>query len=219
MSLFAGQGLVCVRGERMVFAGLGFAVPSGGALLLTGPNGSGKSSLLRVLAGLLPPAAGSLAWDGEPIAKDRAAHRARLHFVGHQDALKPLLTVTETLAFWSGLRTDTPKLDAALSRFRLAPLAATQCRLLSAGQRHRLSLARLVASPAALWLLDEPTTGLDRDAVADLEAAIAGHRADGGIAIVSTHTPIALPGAEELDMAAFAPRQTMAAEAFSDEWV
>jgi heme exporter protein A len=219
VSLFTGQGLVCVRGERMVFAGLDFAVPAGGALLLTGPNGSGKSSLLRMLAGLLPPAAGLLAWGGEPIAKDRAAHRARLHFVGHQDALKPLLTVAETLAFWSGLRTDTPKLDAALSRFRLSPLAATQCRLLSAGQRHRLSLARLVASPAPLWLLDEPTTGLDRDAVADLEAAIAAHRADGGIAIVSTHTPIALPGAEELDMAAFAPQPAPATEAFGDEWV
>src|SRR6185312_7906971 len=156
---FSGRSLACRRGERLVFAGLDFVVPPGGALVLTGPNGSGKSSLLRLMAGLTPPEAGLLGWDGVPLRQDPAAHRARLHFIGHHDAVKPVLTVAETLAFWAGMR-GSGDITAALQRFRLAPLAQSPCRLLSAGQRRRLALARLVASPAALWLLDEPTTGL-----------------------------------------------------------
>src|SRR5437016_1521284 len=101
---FAGRGLACRRGERLIFAGLGFTVPPGGALALTGPNGSGKSSLLRVMAGLTPVAAGVLGWDGAALRQDPAAHRARLHFIGHHDAVKPALTVAETLAFWAGMR-------------------------------------------------------------------------------------------------------------------
>jgi heme exporter protein A len=204
-SSFTGAGLACRRGERLVFARLGFALPAGGALVLTGPNGSGKSSLLRLMAGLTPVEAGTLAWDGTAIAEDWAAHRARLQLVSHQDALKPMLTVAETLAFWAGMRggDDAP---AALSRFRLSGLAEWPCRLLSAGQRRRLALARLIASPTPLWLLDEPTTGLDSDALADLLAAIATHRADGGRIVLSTHTPLPLDGAKTLAMAEFAAR-------------
>src|SRR3546814_11255616 len=99
---FSGQDLACIRGERIVFTGLSFDVAAGGALVLRGPNGSGKSSLLRLMAGLLLPAAGSLAWGDAAI--DPADHRARLHYVGHQDALKPVLTAAEHLAFWAGLR-------------------------------------------------------------------------------------------------------------------
>src|SRR5471032_2452351 len=104
MTLFSGAGLACRRGERLVFRGLSFQLAAGDALLLTGPNGSGKSSLLRLLSGLLPPHAGSLAWDGEAIARDPAAHRQRLHFIGHLDAVKPVLTVRETVTFWAGMR-------------------------------------------------------------------------------------------------------------------
>src|SRR5690242_21380400 len=100
---FAGQGIACRRGERLVFAKLDFALRPGGALLLTGPNGSGKSSLLRLMAGLGRPEAGSLSWDGMPVGEDPAAHRARLHFIGHQDAVKPALAVGETLRFWAGM--------------------------------------------------------------------------------------------------------------------
>ena len=202
---FAGIGLACRRGERLVFAGLDFTVPPGGALVLTGPNGSGKSSLLRLMAGLAPPEAGELGWDGAPLRQDAAAHRARLHFIGHQDAVKPVLTVAETLAFWAGMRGG-GDVAAALQRFRLAPLAAWPCRLLSAGQRRRLALARLVASPALLWLLDEPATGLDAEALADLLAAIAAHRASGGRVVLSTHTPLPLEGAATMSMADYAPR-------------
>src|SRR5271154_5077682 len=118
MTLFIGRDLSCRRGERLVFCELSFALEPGDALVLTGPNGSGKSSLLRVMAGLLPPVAGMLAWDGAALAEDTASHRARLHFIGHQDAVKPVLTVAETVAFWGGLRNgDAASALAALDRF------------------------------------------------------------------------------------------------------
>jgi len=207
---FAGRGLACWRGERPVFERLDFDLPSGGALILRGPNGSGKSSLLRLMAGLGPAAAGALLWDGVPVAEDPGAHRARLHFVGHADALKAALTVAETLTFWAGMRGG-GDLPAALARFRLRPLADLPCRFLSAGQRRRLALARLVGSPAALWLLDEPLTGLDEESVADLHAAIAAHRKEGGAVALSTHAPLALEGAATLALDDCAPSFALAA--------
>ncbi len=203
---FAGTDLACRRGERLIFARLGFRLAAGEALVLVGPNGSGKSSLLRLIAGLTPPAAGDLSWGGEPVRADPAAHRGRLHFIGHQEALKPVLTVAETLEFWARMRGAGADW-AALARFRLESLAAWPCRLLSAGQRRRLALARLVASPAPLWLLDEPATGLDDGAVGDLLAAIAAHRQSGGRLVLSTHTPLPLAGAATLSLADFAPRR------------
>lgn len=205
---FLGRALACRRGGRLVFQGLDFALTEGGALLLTGPNGSGKSSLLRVMAGLTPPVEGSLAWDDIPLAEDVAAHRARLHFLGHLDALKPVLTAAETLAFWAAMRGGEPAARvAALERFHLRPLADLPCRFLSAGQRRRLALARLLASPAPLWLLDEPTTGLDEESTADLLAAIAAHRGDGGMVVAATHLDLPLPAAARLALQDFAPRR------------
>jgi heme exporter protein A len=203
--LFAGSDLACRRGERLVFAGLSFALAPGAALLLTGPNGSGKSSLLRLMTGLLRPERGELAWGGVATAEDPAAHRARLHFVGHHDMVKAALTVAETVRFWGGLRGGgTAAATAALERFRLGALADTPCRFLSAGQRRRLNLARLLASPAPLWLLDEPSTGLDRESTGDLERVIAEHRGGGGIVVVSTHVPLALDAPERLELGAYA---------------
>jgi heme exporter protein A len=197
---FSVTDLACRRGERLVFAGLSFALAAGGAMVLTGPNGSGKSSLLRLLAGLARPEAGVIAWQGVDVAEDPAAHRERLHFIGHQDALKAALTVGETLAFWAGMRGG-GEIAPALERFRLARLADWPCRLLSAGQRRRLALARLIASPAALWLLDEPTTGLDSDAVEDLRAALAAHRAGGGCVVLSTHAEPPVAGPQMVSLA------------------
>ncbi|MGO8919222.1 MAG: heme ABC exporter ATP-binding protein CcmA [Stellaceae bacterium] len=202
---FAGINLACRRGERLVFAGLSFTLAAGGALVLTGPNGSGKSSLLRLMAGLARPEAGILGWDAAAIGDDPAAHRGRLHFIGHQEAVKPLLTVAENLAFWAGMRGG-GDVAAALAGFRLDALGGSPCRLLSAGQRRRLALARLLASPAPLWLLDEPGTGLDSDALADLAAAIAAQRAGGGRVVLSTHTEPQLAGAASLSLADFAVR-------------
>jgi heme exporter protein A len=206
---FTGTALACRRGERLVFETLSFSLPPGGALVLTGANGSGKSSLLRVMAGLTPLEQGQLAWDGGAIGDDPAAHRARLHFIGHADALKPVLTAAETVAFWAGMRGYADG-EAALERFGLGSLAATPCRLLSAGQRRRLALARLVASPAALWLLDEPLTGLDEDGVADLHDAIAAHREAGGRVALSTHAPLALRQAATLALGEYAARAPFA---------
>jgi heme exporter protein A len=212
LRLFAGHDLACRRGERVVFRNLRFALEAGAALVLTGPNGSGKSSLLRLMAGLLSPHSGFLAWSGEPIARDKAAHRARLHLIGHQDAVKSVLTVAESAALWSGLRgASSEAAAAAIERFGLAGLADAPCRLLSAGQKKRLSLTRLLASPAPLWLLDEPTTGLDEAATRNLETILAEHRACGGIVVAATHIPLDLPAARTFSLADFTPTATEAA--------
>jgi heme exporter protein A len=204
---FAGTGLACRRGGRLVFSGLDFHLDPGAVLILTGANGSGKSSLLRLMAGLTPPWEGVLTWNAVPIGEDPAAHRARLHFIGHQDALKLALGAGEMLRFWAGMHETAAAVDGALARFRLERLVQSPCRLLSAGQRRRLTLARLVASPAALWLLDEPLTGLDAASIEDLYAAVAAHRAAGGIIVLSTHAPLALSGTTTLSLDEFQPRQ------------
>jgi heme exporter protein A len=199
---FSGTELACLRGERLVFRGVAFAIPEGGALFLHGPNGSGKSSLMRLMAGLGLPAEGQIAWDGEPIADDPDAHRARLHYVGHLDAVKPTLTVAENIAFHAALRGEAMKVDPALDAFALEPLADQPGRFLSQGQRRRVALARLLATHAPLWLLDEPTLGLDHASVARLGAAIAAHRASGGRVAIATHVAFDLPGADVLDLGA-----------------
>lgn len=205
MADFEGRSLQCRRGGRDVFAGLDFALPAGGALLLTGPNGSGKSSLLRLMAGLLRPAAGALLWDGRPVAEETEAHAARLHYLGHLDAVKPVLTVAENLQFWAALRGGATAVDRALEVFALTDLAAVPGRLLSAGQRRRLALARLIAAPAELWLLDEPSVGLDHASVGRLAAAIAAHRAGGGRVVVATHTALDLGDPQRLSLDALPP--------------
>jgi heme exporter protein A len=210
---FSGSGLVCLRGGRVVFANLDFRLPAGGALLLLGPNGSGKSSLLRLMAGLLKPYAGLLRWGGEKLAADPEGHARRTHYVGHHDAIKPVLSVAENLRFWARLhdpRSADARVAAALARFGLGDLAAIPGRILSAGQKRRANLARLLAAPSPLWLLDEPTTALDVRTIGALEAVLAEHRAGGGMVVLSTHAGIDLPGAAELHLDAFTPRGDLA---------
>ena len=205
MPLFEGRDLTCIRGERCVFAELSFALAAGGALVLTGPNGSGKSSLLRLMAGLLSPAQGTLLWGGAAVGQDPEAHRGRLAYLGHLDAVKPVLTVGENLAFWDGLEDRAGAGPAeALAQVDLGHLTEVPGQLLSAGQKRRLALARVLAGPAELWLLDEPTVGLDRDSVVRLTAAVAAHRDKGGLVVVATHVLVDLPSAEILDLGAFA---------------
>lgn len=200
MTMFSGHDLTCIRGERLVFTGLSFAVDAGTVLFLTGPNGSGKSSLLRLMAGLLQWAEGDISWDGRSVDGDREAHRARLRFLGHDDAVKPALCVADDLTFWAGWHgaTGSDSALAAAGRFGLDGLWLTPCRFLSAGQRRRLALARLTTAPAPLWLLDEPAVGLDQPSVTALEAALADHCADGGRAVVATHQALSAPQSAEL---------------------
>jgi heme exporter protein A len=200
--------LACRRGGRLVFTGLSFRLPPGGAVVLTGSNGSGKTSLLRIVAGLLAPSAGRLAWGENPVAAELAAHRARLHYIGHGDAVKSALTPRETLSFWVALRgfpgsRSAAAIDHALDAFALDRTADWPNRWLSAGQRRRLALARLLAAPAPLWLLDEPLSALDDDGRARLERMIVEHRADGGRLLISTHAHVALAGAQTLVLDAF----------------
>jgi heme exporter protein A len=197
---FAGAALTCQRGERLVFQGLDFSLSPGGLLLLRGPNGSGKSSLLRLMAGLLQPAEGSLTWAGAAISRDGDAHRWRLAFLGHLDALKPALSTAENLAFWCGRDAVQP----ALSAWGIEHLAERPARLLSQGQRRRLALARILASKATLWLLDEPTNALDDEAVTIFARCLARHRAAGGMAVIALHGESDLPDAALLDLGGFA---------------
>lgn len=201
---FAARSLTCIRGDRLVFSGLSFALEPGRALLLHGPNGAGKSSLLRLLAGLLPPAAGDLLWANAPVRAAQEEHRARLHYVGHLDAVKPALTARENLAFWAGMAGQAARVDAALDTFALGHLADIPGRFLSAGQKRRLNLARLAAIPAPLWLLDEPSVSLDVEAVVLLARLIAAHGNRGGMVIAASHVDFGLAGAATLDLGGFA---------------
>jgi heme exporter protein A len=173
--LLALEGVACVRGGRLLFEGLNLALGPGEAALVTGPNGAGKSSLLRVATGLLR-ASGRVARSEAALADEHLAldERQRLG---------------DALAFW------TKRSEAGIAAMGLAPLAEVPVRMLSAGQRRRAALARVVASGAPLWLLDEPANGLDADGLARLEAAMAAHRAAGGAILAASHQPLALDGA------------------------
>jgi len=190
------ESVAAFRGERLVLRDITLRVPAGGALLLVGPNGSGKSTLLRLLAGLLRPAAGRVLWQGEDALADPAAHGARLVYVGHQDAVKPGLTAAENLRF--AAVAGGGEVAAGLAAVGLTALADLPARVLSAGQKRRLALARLAVSSALLWLLDEPTLGLDAAAVDRFGDLLAGHRARGGVVVAATHLPLPLADAAEL---------------------
>ncbi|MEQ8666904.1 MAG: heme ABC exporter ATP-binding protein CcmA [Rhodospirillales bacterium] len=186
--------LACERGGHPVFAGVTFALDSGGLLVLRGPNGAGKSSLLRLLAGLGHPASGTITVDGRAADDDPAAFAARRVYVGHQDALKPAFTVAENLAFWARLQRGgeiaDAEIDGALAALGLQALRDLPARFLSAGQRRRAALARAIAAGADLWLLDEPTNALDAPSLEAFEAALGRHLDGGGSAIVSTHVAV-----------------------------
>lgn len=182
---YEAEALACRRGERLLFRDLTFFLRAGEAILLKGPNGSGKTSLLRILAGLAPAFAGRHGWQGSEDSEGR-----RLSYLGHQDAIKGDLSVRENLTLAAALLGSPADPQAALDALGLAARATLPARLLSAGQKRRLALARLALDPAELWLLDEPTTALDSEAAALFERLLAAHLARGGRAIVATHQEI-----------------------------
>lgn len=203
-----GDDLVCQRGGREVFSGLHFALSSGQALAVTGRNGAGKSSLLRMIAGLLRIEGGTLALLGGDAERSIGE---QAHYLGHQDALKPSLSVIENLEFWSAWlgRTWLGRSEVgggecrpALKAVGLDTLAALPAAYLSAGQKRRLSLARLVAIPRPIWLLDEPSSALDASAQTMLLSLMRTHLGNGGMIIAATHSDIGIENIRQLRIGA-----------------
>jgi heme exporter protein A len=189
-----GQGLACTRGFRTVFDDINFELEAGRVLALTGPNGSGKSTLLRLIAGLLRPSGGEIRLAG---GADDQSIAEQAHYLGHLDAFKPALTVEENLGFWSRyLRAAAQAAEPALRSVGLEGLGRLPAAYLSAGQRRRLSLARLIAVPRPLWLLDEPTSALDSAGQDMLATLMRNHLAGGGMIVVATHGPLGIEYAE-----------------------
>jgi heme exporter protein A len=190
----SGSGVRCVRGGREVFSGLDFAASAGEALAVTGRNGTGKTSLLRLIAGLLAPAGGSIGLEG---GAGELTLPEQAHFLGHRDALKPALSVLENLAFWREfLGGEAFGLAECLAAVGLDHAASLPAAFLSAGQRRRLSIARLLAARRPIWLLDEPTNALDTSGQAMFAALMGDHLARGGLIIAATHAPLGIAARE-----------------------
>jgi len=192
------QNLVCQRGGRIVFRDVSFSLEAGEALVVTGPNGAGKSSLLRQLAGLVDVAAGQLRLEGGVPDADIAE---QAHYIGHLDALKAAMSVRETADFWAGFLGGTEAdVERAFEVFDLGALRDLPVAYLSAGQRRRLTLARLLIAPRALWLLDEPSVALDAASLARLVGAMEIHLESGGLIVAATHQPLGFAQSRSLDL-------------------
>jgi heme exporter protein A len=190
----SGRDISCVRGGREVFSGLDFVTASGEALAVTGPNGSGKTSLLRLIAGLLTPSGGSLDLEG---GETDLTLPEQSHYLGHRDAIKPALSVLENLVFWRDhLGGETFDPAEILRLVGLDHAAGLPAAFLSAGQRRRLSIARLLAVRRQVWLLDEPTNALDADGQTLFATLMGDHLSRGGLIIAATHTPLGITSRE-----------------------
>jgi len=193
--MLTATDLACVRGDRRLFANLGFALESGGRLHVTGENGSGKTSLLRMLCGLSPPEAGDIRWHGESIARQGDEYRKAVLYLGHHNALKEELTALENLrtaAALSGVAVEDAEGIEVLGRVGLAGREELPVRFLSQGQKRRVALSRLLWSSAPLWVLDEPFVALDSAAVTWLAGIVGSHLSAGGMAVLTSHQEVAI---------------------------
>lgn len=193
--------LACRRGLRLIFEGLSFRLDAGAALSLTGPNGAGKTSLLRLLAGFLPPARGEI----RLLPEDEETPDAEfIHYLGHASGVKASLSVAENLRFWSDYyaapRLSAARLEGSLDRFSLGEIAHLAAGLLSAGQKRKLALCRLLVAPRPVWLLDEPSVSLDARSTETLAEIVREHLKEGGMAIVASHAPISLHYAQRIEL-------------------
>ncbi|ABD85780.1 heme exporter protein CcmA [Rhodopseudomonas palustris BisB18] len=194
MMRLTGRGLRCVRGGRQVFAGLDVDAAAGEAVAVVGANGAGKTSLLRLIAGLLALAGGAIALEG---GDSELTLAEQAHYLGHRDALKPSLSVAENLIFWQQFLGGEPAdAQASLAAVGLGHIAHLPAAYLSAGQRRRLSLARLTAVRRPLWLLDEPTSALDAEGQAMFARLMTAHLESGGLLVAATHTPLGIAARE-----------------------
>jgi heme exporter protein A len=193
--------LAAMRGTRIIFRGLDLRIEGGHALTVVGPNGAGKTTLLRCIAGFLPPAHGTVTLAG---GDEERSLGEQCHYIGHMNGIKPALTVSANLGFFANFLGGAPEGTAlAAERLALAELEDIPAAYLSAGQKRRLGLARLICAPRPLWLLDEPAVSLDEASQRILAGMVAEHLAGGGIALAATHTALGWDGAEMLDLGAF----------------
>lgn len=180
--------LCAIRGEKLLFDQLGFCLKPASALVLSGANGSGKSTLLRMLAGLMSPTSGTVQWQGEDV-RGNASYMENMQYLAHRNALKPELSVYDNIQFWAALRGTEMLVPAAMQFFRLWPMADMPAGQLSAGWQRRVALARLLAVPTLVWLLDEPAANLDAEGLEMLDGLIATRVRQGGIVVLSSHIP------------------------------
>jgi len=207
--------LACDRGGRAVLRGLEFRLAGGGAVALRGPNGAGKSTLLRCLAGLIPVSGGDARLGDVSLRRDRSAFQERVLYAGHLDAVKPALGVAENLRLWAAIYgAGADRAEAALARFGLEPIAGRPAAQCSAGQRRRLGLARLLVADRPLWLMDEPTVSLDREAAALIAELVAAHTAGGGLALIATHLDLGLGPVPVLELSPPGHNPVAAADPF-----
>lgn len=197
----AARDLACRRGERLIFSELSFAVEAGEIVEIAGRNGSGKTSLLRILCGLLPPESGEVGWCGSPIQEVRAQFQRELAYIGHADGIKGDLTVLENLQVARALHGGGEEPELAIEHLGLVEFRDILSRLLSAGQRRRLALARLLVNKARLWLLDEPFTALDKAAIRTVAGLFEDQAAQGGMVIYTSHHPVRIAKARRMELA------------------
>jgi heme exporter protein A len=192
--LLEARGLCCVKGEATLFENLGFSLSAGEALQVAGANGSGKTSLLRILSGLTPPDEGEVRWRGSNIMEQRAEFHGQLAYLGHHLGLKSELTVEENLRLALGIRSVRPasRLEGVLEKVSLDHRTDMPVRTLSAGQRQRVALARMLLSGALLWILDEPFTALDAAGVALVQSLAEAHLGGGGVLVLTSHQAVSL---------------------------